>query len=126
MGTKALVRFYTVYGRKKYRHVTVYYQWDGYLNGVGLHLAKFSKSKPFVNGIRKGDENVFNGFDCFIAQYISTFKTGAGGLYIIPRIQYNSYDYEFVYDVFMKNNQLYFRVNHGPKMSLEKFLEYCS
>lgn len=76
------------------RHIlTVYRQYDGYLDGHGRDLAEFISSRKFVNGISGDPTEVFNGAGCFAAAlvaYLKTLRNGgageieAGGVYIHP------------------------------------------
>lgn len=88
MGTRSTIKFYD----EEDFICAVYQQFDGYLEGVGKDLKKFVLSKSFVNGIGK-DANVFNGFGCFIAQFVKEFKTAAGGLYMTNESDEQEYNY---------------------------------
>lgn len=73
--------------------VTIYQQYDGYLDGVGKGLSMFLNSKSLVNGYTfKNANSSFNGVGCMAAQYIEQCKDGYGNLYITfpkDRQQYN-------------------------------------
>lgn len=92
MSTNAKVSFY-----EDGEHlVSVYHHWDGYLEGVGLDLAKFLKKINLVDVIQDKTKlyKVANGFTCLVAQYISKFKTGVGNVYIISENDSQYYNYD--------------------------------
>ena len=88
MGTRSTIKFYD----EDEFICAVYQQFDGYIDGVGKQVVDFISSKSFVNGIGR-DENVFNGYHCFIAQFISNFKTSAGGLYMTSKDDEQEFNY---------------------------------
>lgn len=100
MGTRSLTKFYC--GTDKSTRtpiVTVYRQFDGYLSGHGLELAKFLKNKRIVNGLGGDDTDVANGTGCLAAQFIKEFKDGPGGIYImLPGDHWQEYEYRVFVD----------------------------
>ena len=87
MGTRSLTTFVETYkdnsGKKvKNEIVTMYRQFDGYMEGHGKDLADFLAGGKLVNGIGGGDKFVFNGMGCLSAQVVAHFKDGAGGFYL--------------------------------------------
>jgi hypothetical protein len=90
MGTRSTFRFIETWesneksiGEVQKDICLIYFQYDGYETGVPLNIAKYIASGKFVNGYGSGDIGlVFNGMGCFIAQLISNFKEGTGGMYI--------------------------------------------
>lgn len=126
MGTSATVRF-------KYKGhnpilVNVRHHYDGYIDGVGHDLAKFLLSKKIVNGISgfdNGDE-IANGFDCLIAQYISNVKRSPGSVYICPQYFKGDYNYDVIYNDC--KNEIYIKVTHFDEVlfkgSPKELLEY--
>jgi hypothetical protein len=129
MGTHALVRFQEQRTDGKIDvYVVIYFQYDGYLDGVGMDLYQFITSKPIVNGYT--DEfKEFNGYDCMIAQYIAKFKRGAGNMYMCPAnvIMDEHYNYTVTYNKSSKdpNMKFLFTVNDSKDMSLDQFKNYC-
>lgn len=104
MGTRSLIRFKERYpdGETK-TLVTIYQQFDGYLNGVGKELAEFLLQKKIINGISSSlqyiDYFYANGPGCLAAQFISKFKTEVGGLYIYPEdCEEQDYNYDVILD----------------------------
>ena len=102
MGTRSLTTFVETYkdnsGKKvKNEIVTMYRQFDGYMEVHGKELADFLAGGKLVNGIRSGDKVVFNGMGCLSAQVVAHFKDGAGGFYL-QRANKNSGE-EFRYKV---------------------------
>ena len=88
MGTRSVITF-----KENDKPIcAVYQQYDGYTDGKGQELKDFLRSKQFVNGIGQ-DNNVFNGAGCCIAQFISTFKTEAGNLYMVEIGSKEEYNY---------------------------------
>ena len=92
MGTRSVIKFY----ENGVFLWAVYQQFDGYLSGVGKDLKEFIKSKQWVNGFQ--NNNQFNGMGCFVSQFISNFKSGTGGLYIIPEKECADYGYNYRVD----------------------------
>ncbi len=86
MGTRSIIKFVEKYDYdKEYELVTIYQQYDGYLEGVGRELAQWLSDKEIINGIGLGDNtNRANGVGCLAAQFIKEFKREIGGLYIYP------------------------------------------
>ena len=87
MGTRSLTTFVETYkdnsGKKvKNEIVTMYRQFDGYMEGHGKELSDFLAGGKLVNGIGSGDKVVFNGMGCLSAQVVAHFKDGAGGFYL--------------------------------------------
>ena len=94
MGTRSIITF----KGDGNTFCSVYQQFDGYPDGVGLDLANFLKSKKLVNGISGDGSKVFNGAGCLIAQYIAAHKSKAGGLYITTP-EDNNEEYNYVVDI---------------------------
>ena len=105
MGTRSKTSFIRKIGDKKECLVSVYQQYDGYIEGVGYDIARYILSKEICNGIRLGGDTskLANGFDCLIAQFIRDFKTDVGGLYITTEDNIQEYNYEVIFD-----SELYF------------------
>ena len=87
MGTRSLTTFVETYkdnsGKKvKNEIVTMYRQYDGYMEGHGKDLADFLAGGELVNGIGMDDKVVFNGMGCLSAQVVAHFKDGSGGFYL--------------------------------------------
>ena len=100
MGTRSLVRFYsTEHGEDNEQEallVTIYQQYDGYPDGVGLQLARWLERYTVGNGIPMDPPVPFaNGPGCLAAQYIAEHKRQPGGFYI----DNGKYDQEFNYEV---------------------------
>lgn len=98
MGTRSTISF--IYGEDTL--VTIYQQYDGYIDGVGHELANWLLKKKLINGIGM-DQNTSeyaNGIGCLAAQFIRDFKTEVGGLYIttdeIDVKEYCDYNYYVV------------------------------
>lgn len=82
MGTRSIIRIQED-GKTL---VSIYQQYDGYPECVGLELAKFAAARTIVNGYH-GDQKsdkFANGAGCFAAQFIAHIKTDIGGVYIYP------------------------------------------
>lgn len=100
MGTRSTIKFIRKRKNKLTPLVSVYQQWDGYVEGVGYDLANYLKSKKIINGISYGQntDEYANGFECLIAQFIRDFKREVGGLYITDFDDVEEYNYEVVFD----------------------------
>ena len=73
MGTRSTTRVY----KDDKMILALYCQFDGYPTGVGVQLAEFIQSRPFVNGLT-GDAPAFNGAGCFAAQLVARLKDKPG------------------------------------------------
>lgn len=100
MGTRSKTSFIEKIGGKRQHLVSVYQQYDGYIEGVGHDIARYILSKEICNGIRLGRDTskLANGFGCLIAQFIRDFKTDVGGLYIIDEQATQEYNYNIIFD----------------------------
>jgi len=105
MGTRSITVIRDDENRKI---VEIYQQLDGYPSSMGERIKKFIKSGKIVNGISVGEKNtVFNGIECFAAQFIVEFKKEPGGLYLFPPTEdhtdktefYKSYNAEYYYEI---------------------------
>jgi hypothetical protein len=93
MGTRATVHIY----EGAIHLVSIYNQWDGYPDGLGVKLAEFILSGKLVNGIPlssvKDPTLYFNGAGCFAAQLIAKLKTEPGSIYITTEDDSQEFDY---------------------------------
>lgn len=121
MGTRSIVHFYD----EKEHVLSVYQQYDGYPNGVGLELAEFLSKGEVVTGFAIGDKINFNGMPCLAAQFIVAFKKGIGGLYITNKKDQQEYNYT----VKRKNGKLELTIKEENltvfKGDLKKFKTFC-
>lgn len=91
-----MVRFQTVDDSGKHKiYMVIYFQYDGYPEGVGKNLTDFIESKTMVNGYND-KEKQFNGFGCFLAQYIAKFKDGVGNMYVCAPDTVMNEEYNYV------------------------------
>lgn len=92
MGTHSLI---IVSNNSGHIYTIIYQQFDGYLNGVGIHLTNFLSgfkigtftfiisNNYFVNGLSDmGRNKIANGAGCLAAQIVAHFKTEPGGTYL--------------------------------------------
>ena len=98
MGTRSKTSFIEKIGGKKRHLVSVYQQYDGYIEGVGYDIANYILSKKIINGISGDTKDKANGFGCLIAQFIRDFKTDVGGLYIVEEVDTQEYNYNIIFD----------------------------
>lgn len=99
MGTRSTITFAkTDGGLVVVPYVTIYQQYDGYIEGVGHELAKWLMGKTIINGIgfNQYSEKYANGLGCLAAQFIRDFKTDVGGLYIDPITIEDECDYNYL------------------------------
>ena len=110
MGTRSTMKFIRKGNNKLTPLVSIYRQYDGYVDGVGHELAKWLLDKNIVNGfgISADRTKLANGFECLIAQYIRDFKTEPGYLYITDMDDKEEYNYEVIFD-----DDKYFRGIHN-------------
>lgn len=96
MGTRSTVKFYSEFQQDE-PILSVYQQYDGYIEGVGYALANFLKDKKIVNGFCDGqtmDGGYANGMGCLAAQYVAENKKEIGGFYLTNKDDSQEYDYE--------------------------------
>jgi hypothetical protein len=95
MGTGSTVKFYNEF-KKEDPILSVYQQYDGYIDGVGHDLANFLKDKKVINGISNQTmkEGFANGMGCLAAQYVAEKKTEIGGFYLTTKDDEQEYNYE--------------------------------
>ena len=139
MGTRSLTTFVETYkdnsGKKvKNEIVTMYRQYDGYMEGHGKDLADFLAGGELVDGFGMDDKVVFNGMGCLSAQVVAHFKDGVGGFYL-QRANKNSgenYRYKVIGDfetkeitieVFEVGNRAKKIFSGSPKQLQEKVAE---
>ena len=81
MGTRSTVRFFNEYSEKPI--LSVYQQYDGYIEGVGHELANWLLKKKVINGIY-----------CLASQYVAEHKKKIGGFYLTTEDDTQDYNYE--------------------------------
>lgn len=94
MGTRSTVKFYSEFNQSE-PILSVYQQFDGYIDGVGHDLANWLKEKTVINGI--SDQTMEGGFantmGCLAAQYVAAMKTEIGGFYLTTKDDLQEYNY---------------------------------
>jgi len=120
MGTRSKTSFIEKRGDKLTHLVSVYQQYDGYIEGVGHEIAEYILSKQICNGIRLGRDTskLANGFTCLIAQFIRDFKTDVGGLYITTYDEIQEYNYNIIFD-----SDLYYKNSFNEELETDKYFE---
>jgi hypothetical protein len=114
MGTRSLIKIIDDdFGQN--RHIaTIYQQYDGYPDGVGVALASFIVNSEFVNGIPGGQEpkgeRFVNGAGCFAAAFIAHIKHEPGGVYLYPA---DAEDEEYNYTVTISGPEVSLKVSEG-------------
>lgn len=101
MGTRSKTSFIEKIGDKRKHLVSVYQQYDGYIEGVGYEIANYILSKKIINGFsleQTMEKGYCNGFPCLIAQFIKDFKTDIGYLYIVDEEDTQEYNYNIIFD----------------------------
>lgn len=66
--------------------VTIYRQFDGYPDGLGVDLANILTGHTLVNGFggKDAEASQFNGMGCLAAQVVRHLKDSIGNVYIYP------------------------------------------
>lgn len=111
MGTRCLTKVYDDGAEV----ITMYRQFDGYLEGHGQELADFLRDFRIVNGITMEDagskQPVANGMGCLAAQIVAHFKAAhlLGGFYLYPQGSTDCGE-EYIYHVTLEDNMLHLRV----------------
>lgn len=110
MGTRSAVKFFGSWNNTEEIILSVYQQYDGYIDGVGHDLANFLKNKKVINGIgleQSMGTGFANGMGCLAAQYVAQFKTEIGGFYIT----HSKDEQEYNYEVRLKDDELIISVD---------------
>ncbi len=106
MGTRSL----TIIQENNKNLVTIYQQYDGYLEGVGSNLYEFIQSGQLVNGFQINKTNQFNGMSCFAAQLVKYLKNGTGGTYleaqVNPELYNGQYGTDYCYWIYKEDNEI--------------------
>lgn len=120
MGTRSKTSFIEKRGEEHIHLVSVYRQYDGYVEGMGHDLANYILDKEICNGIRLGRDTskLANGFGCLIAQLIRDFKEDVGGLYIITENDIQEYNYDIIFD-----SDLYYGNNFKEELETNKYFK---
>ena len=101
MGTRSTIKIYD----EVRLILSLYKQFDGYIEGLGNDLKKFIKSKTFINGFNEDNaETSFNGIGCFALQLVCKFKDGIGGLYATSEGDIQEFNYIIRY-IYAKNKK---------------------
>lgn len=99
MSTRSTIKFVKKCNGKETPIVNIYQQFDGYLEGVGIELAKWLCKKELVNGLTNySDWSEANGCSDLAAQYIAVFKREPGDLYITSFNDIEEYNYTVIID----------------------------
>ena len=96
MGTRSTVKFYSEFNQEE-PILSVYQQYNGYIDGVGYDLANFLKRKTVVNGFsdcQKMSNGFANKMGCLAAQYVIENKKKIGGFYLTTKDDSQGNDYE--------------------------------
>lgn len=101
MGTRALVHIKES-TKDSETLVTLYRQFDGYPDGLGLELFELTKDKSISNGIQ---DDCFNSMGCLAAYVISNLKKEIGNVYIYPPNIKNVGE-EFTYTLYTSRQNL--------------------
>jgi len=129
MGTPSVIHFKE---RSEYqvRHIaSVYQQYDGYPDSVGVTLAEFLSGIKIIHGIgsdaRLGTHA--NGPGCLVAQFIAQNKDRVGGLYMTDEGDSQDYDYTVYFRE--PDNALVVKVEEITcnkwSGTLAEFVEFC-
>jgi hypothetical protein len=103
-------------------------QFDGYLRGHGLELARFLIDMKIVNGLGLEREQVANGAGCLAAQMIAYFKNKPGNIYIEPMPDEDTDHVDYVYKVMVDSGKITVEVTgdgNNFKGTVSEFASYC-
>ena len=89
---------------------TIYQQYDGYPDGVGLNIYKILGNSKIINGFSDHESpEYFNGMGCMAAYLISKIKTAIGNVYIYPPDSEECGE-EYTYTIYLKDGELWMKV----------------
>ena len=102
---------------------SIYKHWDGYPSGLGISIVNWLSDKVIISGIsgQTMEEGFANGIDCLAAQFIKTFKTHIGDLYMCPVTQKEEYNYTISLD---EKSQFVIEINDIFKGSPKELIEF--
>lgn len=101
MATSSTVKFFDRWNSGEELICSVYIHSDGYIEGVGLELARFLNDIEITNGgyfVSQKGKNYANGISCLAAQYIAHIKTGIGTVYMTSAKDSQEYNYKVTVD----------------------------
>lgn len=118
MATKATIKFI----ENDEVVASIYNDWDGYLSGLGYDIATWLLDKCVISGIsgQTMEEGFANGIGCLAAQFIKTFKTKIGNLYLCPINQKEEFNYIISLD---EKSQFIIEIDDRFKGSPEKLIK---
>lgn len=91
MGTRSTVKFY----EDEKNILSVYQQYDGYVEGVGKQVADLLEQYDVVNGIPlRTNKKIANGISELALFYILDNKDGSGNIYATTENDLQEYNYE--------------------------------
>jgi hypothetical protein len=91
MGTRSTVKFY----QDGKNILSVYHQYDGYIEGVGKQIANLLEQYRVVNGIPlETDEKIANGISELALFYVIDNKDGNGNIYATSEDDSQEFNYE--------------------------------
>jgi hypothetical protein len=94
MGTRSTTKIYL--DDKLY--LSLYKQYDGYVEDWGKELKDFFKSGKMVNGFPiNSKDKLFNGVGCFALQLVTEFKEGVGDLYATTEEDMQEFNYTITF-----------------------------
>ena len=110
--------------------ISMYRQFDGYLSGHGLELARFLLDMKIVTGLGLGleREQVAVGAGCLAAQMIAYFKNAPGNIYIEPIPDEETDHVDYVYKVLVDSGKITVEVTgdgNNFKGTVSEFANYC-
>ncbi len=110
--------------------INMYRQFDGYLSGHGLELARFLIDMKIVKGLGLGleCEQVANGAGCLAAQMIAYFKNEPGNIYIEPMPDEDTDHVDYVYKVMVDSGKITVEVTgdrNNFNGTVSEFASYC-
>jgi hypothetical protein len=124
MGTRCL----TIIHDDRVPLISMYRQFDGYLSGHGLELARFLLDMKIVNGLGLEREQVANGAGCLAAQMIAYFKNAPGNIYIEPIPDEDTDHVDYVYKVLVDSGKITVEVTgdgNNFNGTVSEFASYC-
>lgn len=121
MSTRSTVKFYNEFDQEQ-PILSVYQQYDGYIEGVGHELATWLKDKKVINGIsgQTMQDGYANGMGCLAAQYVAAKKDRIGGFYLTSSDDEQNYNYT----VRMLDEKLIIEVDDIFKGTPEELLNF--
>ena len=116
MSTHSLTKVFDEYNINM---LTMYTHYDGYIEGYGIKLLEFLKTKKLValRWLPCRRHNLANGMGCLAAQIVSHFKREPGDYYLYSPKEGNYEQYE--YHIYGRDSEIFMKIIISGKVEVD-------